>query len=348
MATDFPYFKGDPALAPQDPLDFRTDTALGLDGKAYKSSKALRAAVNVALTLGQPLLVTGEPGTGKTELGFAVARELGLGAPLFFSVKSTSEARDLFYTFDAIGRLRAQQGAADALKFITYQALGRAILKAWPRDQLLAKGLITDDWEDYKPTRSLVIIDEIDKAPRDFPNDLLDEIANTRFRIPELEHRLVELPEGERDKFSPVVVITSNSERQLPAPFLRRCAYHHIAFPDAAMLREIVEGRVLPKLPAEASGFVNQAIDFFQYLRGDEAHQGNGPEPKLEKPPSTAELVNFVRVARLSQGDGAKGPLQLATIRAAISVLLKNKTDLQRGVDESADGLIAQWKPAKR
>ena len=182
----------------------RLMTDLGPDeslGRNYEADEDLEAAVNVALILNRPLLVSGAPGCGKTQLGYAIARNLGIERVYFFSVKSTSEARDLFYGYDAIGRFQAVQIAAaerpisdsgrpappppNVGDYIEYRALGAAILDAHQKEDvshLLVGRYEHPGW----PRRSVVIIDEIDKAPRDFPNDLLDEVDRMKFRVPEL------------------------------------------------------------------------------------------------------------------------------------------------------------------
>src|SRR5215471_12991577 len=155
------------------------------DPKFYIPHPDLSHAVNVALILGMPLLVTGEPGTGKTQLASVIAD--ALSCPLHkFEVKSTSMARDLFYTFDAVVSFKMRD-ITDQRVFIRYQALGRAILDAFPADAVAH--LLPKQGNDYiheGPRRAVVLIDEIDKAPRDFPNDLLNEVERLYFRIPEL------------------------------------------------------------------------------------------------------------------------------------------------------------------
>jgi hypothetical protein len=170
-------------------------------GRNYETDEDLEAAVNVALVLGRPLLVSGAPGCGKTQLGYAIARNLGIERVYFFPVKSTSEARDLFYSYDAIGRFQAVQIAAaerqlsDAVDwtvlnvgdYIEYRALGAAILDAH-EEQSVSHLLAGRYQHSGQPQRSVVVVDEIDKASRDFPNDLLDEIDRMKFRVPELLH----------------------------------------------------------------------------------------------------------------------------------------------------------------
>jgi MoxR-like ATPase len=242
-------------------------------GSNYEADEDLEAAVNVALLLGRPLLVSGAPGCGKTQLGFAVARNLGIERVYSFLVKSTSEARDLFYDYDAIGRFQAVQIAAAQRHFsdaddlaaqlpsvgdyIEYRALGAALLDAH-QEPTISHLIVGRYQHPGRPRRSVVVIDEIDKAPRDFANDLLDEVDRMKFRVPELLQtaRLKgcspETPGRERIEASsrPFVVITSNSEKQLPDPFLRRCVFAEVGFP-----RDDEDGRrKLDKIVATALG----------------------------------------------------------------------------------------------
>jgi MoxR-like ATPase len=222
----------------------------------------------VAIGLGRPLLVSGEPGCGKTELGYAIARRMGIPRVHFFSTKSNSEARDLFYTYDAIGRFREAQAihrageppkeqSGDIVDYIEFQALGKAILDAHEKTEV--EHLLNPRGA-YKhpgnPSRSVVILDEIDKASRDFPNDLLREIEDLAFRVPELSRRGSgqadpETPGGISADRRPIVVVTSNEERQLPDAFLRRCVFHEIAFPDEATLMQIVASGLRKRLPSK-------------------------------------------------------------------------------------------------
>jgi len=246
-------------------------SALRKDRGNYLAAPALATAVNTALAAERPLLVTGEPGCGKTSLAYAIADELGLGDVLTYVVRSDSSARDVLYAFDHLRRLYDVQAqvptAKDPVHYRKLRALGEAIDSA---------------------TQRVVLIDEIDKAPRDFPNDLLTVIDELDYEIPETgEHK--------QHSVRPIVVITSNDEHPLPDAFLRRCVYHHIDFPDDPTLLRIVAERLGAKdgerdaPPTLADKLYERAVARFVALRKD-----HGTE--LAKQLSTAELIDWVRV----------------------------------------------------
>jgi MoxR-like ATPase len=287
----------------------------------YLAEPGLVDAVNVALMLRQPLMVTGEPGTGKTVLAASVAWELGLDPPLVFETKSTSQARDLFYYYDTLGRFTAKELRAEAgtaRDYITYNALGAAIVLANPPAEIA--DILPTGFVHPGQRRSVVLIDEVEKAPRDFANDILNEIERMYFRIPELANRRVEAPEA----FHPVVVMTNNSEKSLPDAFLRRCIYYNIAFPSGPRLEEIVMAR-LPELVenGKAAALTRESVDFLLYVRED--------KEALEKPPGTAELINWLSaMAKLGARPSATLAQQLETAERALVALAKISGDQAR------------------
>ena len=297
----------------------------------YLADPGLVDAANVALMLGQPLLLTGEAGTGKTQFAYSLAWELKLGEPgkyqpFKFETKSNSVSKDLFYTYDALKRFQDIQSDLkpdSILPYLTYQALGIAILHTRSRKEI--ESLVPANFPTGEKSRSVVLIDEIDKAPRDFPNDILNEIENMYFRIPEMGNLVVE---AERS-LSPLVVITSNSEKDLPDAFLRRCVYYNIPFPSPERMREIIANR-LGKFVAGTSPFVDDAIDLFFALR--KAPGG------LRKNPSTAEMLGWM-LALKDMADGAENPLsQPGLAMRALSNLVKTTAD-----QEKARDVVEEW-----
>lgn len=208
------------------------------DAQGFDPGADLIAAVNVALILGQPLLLTGAPGCGKTSVGGWLSWQLGLGDPLVHNVKSTTPGRSLLYEFDELGRFRDAQpnrSPQPDREYLRFNALGLAILlSAAPNTpsgkasvELLGSAQLPD-LASRLGQRHVVLIDELDKAPRDTPNDLLFEIERMEFAVSEVRSRVIGDPARR-----PIVVITSNTEKMLPEPFLRRCVFHHISPPDA-------------------------------------------------------------------------------------------------------------------
>jgi len=285
----------------------------------YLADEGLVDACNVALMLGQPLLLTGEPGTGKTQLAYSLAWELGLDDPLKFETKSTSTAKDLFYTFDALRRFHdAHSGNADvnSADYLAYNALGTAILRTKTLSEI--QELATPNFVHTGKCRSVVLIDEIDKAPRDFPNDILNELELLYFRIPELNNQIVKADSD----LQPIVVCTSNSEKDLPDAFMRRCVYYHVPFPKADRLREILTLRLGDSVIA--NDFLSDAIHLFLRLREREVG--------LQKPPSTAELMGWILTLQQLGGD-AENPLTDPETRLrSLSSLIKNQEDQKLAV----------------
>jgi len=259
----------------------------------YVASDDLRLAVNAALTLQRPLLIKGEPGTGKTMLAEEVAQALGM--PLYaWHVKSTTKAQQGLYEYDAVSRLRDSQ-LGDA----RVADIGNYILR----------GVLWQAFESPEP--AVLLIDEIDKADVEFPNDLLRELDRMEFAVYETRQTI-------RALHRPLVVITSNNEKDLPDAFLRRCFFHYIRFPDAAAMQAIVDVH-FPGLRAE---LLRNALDTFFAIRD---------LPGLKKKPSTSELLDWLRLLVAEQIP----PEALHTRDDAIFVpplhgaLLKNEQDLQ-------------------
>ncbi len=319
MASD--WFKGTPDIPPATrPAKIDSiDRARFFGPDAYDAEPGLADAVNTALLLAQPLLVSGEPGTGKTQLAEKMALELGL--PLCkFETRSTSVAQDLFYHFDHVARFQTAQSdtnkaALDPLNFIEFGALGRAIVESLPTAEaatLFPAGRLPD-WYGG-PRRAIVLIDEIDKAPSDFPNDALNEVERHYFRIREVGGgRVVSAAEALR----PIIVITSNSEKQLPDAFLRRCVFFHLQPIEAERLRRIVVRR-LAGLQVRPGRLLDEALALFADLRSS-AYD-------LRKRPSTSEFLGFV-AALASDGAAFDQALPVGLAQRHLSTLVKAPED---------------------
>jgi MoxR-like ATPase len=324
----FPFYKGDGARsrseAPADLPSSRRSQLL--KPEYYTADPGLRDACNVALLLGQPLLLTGEPGTGKTQFAYSLAWELGFEPPLKFETKSNSAARDLFYTYDALKRFQdAQSGAVSTspLDYITYQALGLAILRT--KDPAEVERFLPSDLQHSGKIRSVVLIDEVDKAPRDFPNDLLNELEYMYFRIPELGNEKIEAEPA----LQPILVITSNSEKDLPDAFLRRCVYYNIPFPEPQKLAEIIANR-LGLHTGGSSPFLQSALDLFYKFR--DLQSG------LRKKPATAELLGWLLTLQTLGYDAKDPSIQKDIVLRTLSSLVKTTED-----QEKARKVVDQW-----
>ncbi|MCB0836750.1 MAG: MoxR family ATPase [Bacteroidetes bacterium] len=269
--------------------------------KGYVAAPPLRDAVNVAIALGQPLLLTGEPGTGKTRLAYSIAYELNMGDPLVFHTKTTSSARDLFYRYDSLGHFHDAQlkdkNEINIKDYITYEAMGKAIIKS-------------------KESRSIVLIDEIDKAPRDLPNDILNELENMEFTVKETGEKF-EANKPNR----PILILTSNSEKNLPDAFLRRVVYYHIPFPDKETLEQIIRNR-LNLSDTFRDRMLSDAISHFIDIRKTKG---------LRKPPATAELLSWIHILdrhNIDINTDVEG--EIKKLAMSYSILAKNKEDLEK------------------
>lgn len=313
----FPFITGKATQPPAQPVDLpQPSKAKQLDPAGYLMDQPLVDAINVALLLSQPLLITGEPGTGKTQLAYRVAWELGLSKPLRFDTKSGSTARDVLYRYDTLSRFHAahtNSGSQNNLDYLDYVALGAAILLSRKPEEV--QDILPQGFEHPGARRSVVLVDEIDKAPRDFPNDLLLEVDALRFRIPELNQEVEADPE-----LRPVLVLTSNSEQNLPDAFLRRCIYYHIPVPDRTRLADIVRSRIPGISPAqENSLLLDSGLDFFHEVRSLD----------LRKPPSTAELLNWLQTLEGYEiQPDAKVKDAPDALKKSLSTLAKTQDDL--------------------
>lgn len=260
--------------------------------KDYIASDELQLAVNAAISLEKPLLIKGEPGTGKTLLAEQVADSLGMRL-VQWHIKSTTKAHQGLYEYDAVSRLRDSQ-------------LGEA--KVADVKNYINKGKL---WEAFdSDERVVLLIDEIDKADIEFPNDLLQELDRMEFFV-------YETGETIKAKQRPIIVITSNNEKELPDAFLRRCFFHYINFPDTKTMREIVDVHY----PSISNKLVEEALEVFFEIRDI---------PGLKKPPSTSELIDWLKLLLsddipdtvLSQRDQTKA------IPPLHGALLKNEQDV--------------------
>jgi MoxR-like ATPase len=259
---------------------------------SYIATPDLMLAVNAALALERPLLIKGEPGTGKTLLAFEVAR--ALQRPLFqWHIKSTTKAQQGLYEYDAVSRLRDSQ-------------LGDA--KVADIGNYIKPGVLWEAFESADP--GIVLIDEIDKADIEFPNDLLHELDRMEFHVYET-HRTIQA------RHRPLVVITSNNEKELPDAFLRRCFFHYIRFPDRDTMEKIVDVHY----PGLKKALLQEAMEVFFNLR---------EVPGLKKKPSTSELLDWLKVllAEDISPEALRSQDKKAFIPPLHGALLKNEQDV--------------------
>ncbi|HEU0197898.1 MAG TPA: MoxR family ATPase [Nevskiaceae bacterium] len=258
----------------------------------YVATSDLLMAVNAAVTLTRPLLVKGEPGTGKTQLAREVAE--ALDAPFFdWAIKSTTKAQHGLYEYDAVSRLRdSQLGDAKVNDIANY----------------ILKGKL---WECFESERQpVLLIDEIDKADIEFPNDLLRELDEMEFYVHEL-HKSI------KARQRPIIIITSNNEKELPDAFLRRCFFHYIRFPDRETMQKIVDVH----FPGLKKMLVHEAMEVFFGLRD---------LPGLKKKPSTSELLDWLKLLMAEDMDPAT--LRESSVKKSLpplyGALLKNEQDV--------------------
>jgi len=253
--------------------------------QGYVASGELLRSVNIAMALQKPLLIKGEPGTGKTMLAEAVAESLGMEL-IIWNIKSTTKAQDGLYVYDTVQRLYDSQFGGEGVdqieKYIKLGKLGVAF---------------------EKEVQVALLIDEIDKADLEFPNDLLWELDKMEFYIPETGVTV-------KANIRPVVIITSNAEKELPDAFLRRCIFHYIAFPDQEMMRDIVAVH-FEKLDEELLAQALKAFYAIRSLRG------------IQKKPSTSELIDWIQALQI----GGIAPERITSELPFVGVLLKKDED---------------------
>ena len=258
----------------------------------YIATSDLKVAVNAAVALERPLLIKGEPGTGKTVLAYEIAK--AFDAPLItWHVKSTTKAHNGLYEYDAVSRLRDSQLGEERVHDVR---------------NYLKKGKL---WEAFTaPARPVLLIDEIDKADIEFPNDLLQELDRMEFYVQETDETI-------RAEVRPVVVITSNNEKELPDAFLRRCFFHYIRFPDEETMKSIIDVH----FPGIKQRLVSEALKTFYEIRDT---------PGLKKKPSTSELLDWLKLLLVEDIDPEtlreKTPNKL--IPPLHGALLKNEQDV--------------------
>ncbi|MEM7009822.1 MAG: MoxR family ATPase [Thermodesulfobacteriota bacterium] len=257
----------------------------------YISTRDLNLAVNASITLERPLLIKGEPGTGKTMLAFEVAQALKKDI-ITWHVKSSTTAQQGLYEYDAVSRLRDSQLGDDRVSDIS---------------NYIEKGKLWDAFESKKQV--VLLIDEIDKADIEFPNDLLLELDKMEFYCYELQKTI-------KAKQRPIIIITSNNEKELPDAFLRRCFFHYISFPERETLRSIVKVH-FPKLDSK---LINNAMNIFYDLREVDG---------LKKKPSTSELIDWIKLLMVGKvTESELGELDLSEkLPPYAGALLKNEQD---------------------
>jgi MoxR-like ATPase len=271
------------------------NTAQGYKGSDdYIASRPLMEIVNVSIVLGKPLVIKGEPGTGKTLLAHSIAGALNKKL-ITWNIKSTTKAKDGLYVYDTVQRLNDarfnDKDISDIRKYIKLGKLGQAFISE---------------------EKLVLLIDEIDKADIEFPNDLLNELDEMSFHIPELDEEIIA-------KHRPILIITSNSEKELPDAFLRRCIFHYIEFPDEEMMEKIIKVH----FPDLETKLVREAIKRFYWIREVEG---------LRKKPSTSELLDWIKALTL----GGISVDKISSEIPFLGTLLKNEVDTDRFVKVSS------------
>jgi MoxR-like ATPase len=362
-------------IAVEDEAPLRLSPPLAENHKKvnhYRPSVGLREAMDVAMLLGVPLILTGEPGVGKTRAAYWLANELAVGEVLRHNVKSTTSGADLLYAFDDVSRFRdsAQSARRPLTAYLRFQPLGEAIVRAaggrailrtdagevlageaLDRHRDLLAQAFGADWKpvedaarvaDLMPRESgfasagpayrVVLIDELDKAPLDTPNDLLAEVEDMKFVIPELGLQVLADP-----AVRPIVIITSNSEKSLPDPFMRRCAYFDVPLPDDETLKAIIEDSVAA---LKGGGqLLRDALELFALFR--EENTG------LSRKPGASELLAWLEALTHGQQLAPHDSLYAwahapgKRVRDSFCAVFKGRDDIAK-----AEAIVARWTPA--
>jgi MoxR-like ATPase len=268
------------------------DTGRFKGTRTYIATDDLNMAVNAAVTLERPILVKGEPGTGKTQLAIEVATSLG--KPLHeWHIKSTTKAQQGLYEYDAVARLRDSQLGDDRVHDISNYIVRGKVWEAFESDE-----------------QPVLLIDEIDKADIEFPNDLLQELDRMEFFVYETRQLI-------KAKTRPIIVITSNNEKELPDAFLRRCFFHYIKFPDKSTMQQIVDVH----FPGLKKNLLSEALNAFYKVRD---------VPGLKKKPSTSELLDWIKLllAEDIPVEALRGKDSRKAIPPLYGALLKNEQDV--------------------